>query len=59
MYNDKAMLTQRETLENWQGWKYDPIPRNYRKRHEHLHADYWINEKGRREINPCKAQLIL
>lgn len=24
MYNDKAMLTQRERLEDWQGWKYEP-----------------------------------
>ena len=24
MYNQKAMLTQRESLENWQGWEYKP-----------------------------------
>ena len=24
MYNDKAMLTQRESLENWQGWEFKP-----------------------------------
>lgn len=24
MYNPKAMLTQRESLENWQGWEYKP-----------------------------------
>ena len=36
MYNDKAMLTQRESLENWQGWEYKPIRRNGRKRAVHL-----------------------
>ena len=54
MYNDKAMLTQRESLENWQGWEYDPIPRNNRKRAEHLQADFWKNEKGRPVVNSCK-----
>lgn len=54
MYNDKAMLTQRESLENWQGWEYDPIPRNYRKRVEHLQSDFWKNEKGRPVVNSCK-----
>lgn len=24
MYNEKAILTQRGSLENWQGWKYEP-----------------------------------
>ena len=28
--------------------------RNGRKQAEHLQADYWINEKGRREVNTCK-----
>lgn len=36
MYNDKAMLTQRESLENWQGWDYKPIKRNGRKQEQHL-----------------------
>lgn len=54
MYNEKAMLTPRQRLEDWQGWQYEPIPRNYRKRKEHLHADYWENEKGRPSINVCK-----
>ena len=54
MYNPKAMLTQRESLENWQGWEYNPIPRNGRKQAEHLHAEYWTNEKGRPEVNTCK-----
>ena len=54
MYNPKAMLTQRERLEDWQGWEYNPIPRNNRKQVEHLHAEYWINEKGRRVVNTCK-----
>jgi len=57
MYNDKAMLTQRESLENWQGWDYKPIKRNGRKRDEHLRRaravqgiDYpdgeWRNKQG-------------
>jgi len=54
MYNAKAILTQRERLEDWQGWEYNPIPRNGRKRAEHLHAEYWTNEKGRPEVNTCK-----
>lgn len=36
MYNAKAMLTQRESLEHWQGWEYRPIKRNGRKREQHL-----------------------
>ena len=36
MYNPKAMLTQRESLENWQGWEYKPIRRNGRKRADHI-----------------------
>ena len=36
MYNSKAMLTQRASLENWQGWEYKPIKRNYQKQEWHL-----------------------
>ena len=36
MYNDKAMLTTRNSLEEWQGWVYTPIKRNHRKRAVHL-----------------------
>lgn len=65
MYNDKAMLTQRESLENWQGWEYKPIKRNGRKQAEHLERarlvqtlDYpngtWRNTEGR----PSKAKLV-
>lgn len=54
MYNDKAMLTQRESLENWQGWEFDPIPRNGRRRAEHLQANFWKNEKGRPVVNSCR-----
>ena len=57
MYNEKAMLTQRESLENWQGWEYKPIKRNGRKQSEHLRRaravqgiDYpdgeWRNKQG-------------
>lgn len=58
MYNSKAMLTQRETIENWQGWEFKPIKRNGRKRADHLKRarlvqtiDYpdgeWRNKNGR------------
>lgn len=36
MYNSKAALTPRESLEHWQGWEYKPIKRNGRKQAEHL-----------------------
>lgn len=36
MYNDKAMLTPRVRLEDWQGWKYEGQKRNYRKQDIHL-----------------------
>jgi hypothetical protein len=36
MYNAKAILTQRERLELWQGWEYKPIKRNGRKQADHL-----------------------
>lgn len=36
MYNEKAMLTQRTSIENWQGWEYKPIKRNGRKQALHL-----------------------
>lgn len=36
MYNEKAMLTQRSRLEDWQGWEYKPIKRNGRKQELHL-----------------------
>lgn len=65
MYNPKAMLTQRESLENWQGWEYKPIKRNGRKQAEHLERarlvqtlDYpngtWRNKDGR----PTKEYIV-
>ena len=65
MYNPKAMLTQRESLENWQGWEYKPIKRNGRKQAEHLERarlvqtlDYpngaWRNKEGR----PTKEHIV-
>lgn len=36
MYNDKAMLTQRDRLEDWQGWEFKPIKRNGQSRADHL-----------------------
>lgn len=61
MYNAKALLTQRDSLENWQGWKYKPIKRNGRNKMEHLQAEYWKDERGRPNINTCKQnrELVL
>ena len=58
MYNEKAMLTPRERLEDWIGWEYRPIKRNGRKQKVHLERaravqliDYpgyeWRNSNGR------------
>ncbi|MEG0153508.1 MAG: hypothetical protein RR744_10125, partial [Cellulosilyticaceae bacterium] len=44
MWNDKAMLTQRESLEHWQGWEYKPTKRNGRKRA--IHMKYMNNQRA-------------
>lgn len=65
MYNPKAMLTQRESLENWQGWEYKPIKRNGRKQAEHIKLmnfvrdeingnKDWRNKEGR----PTKEHIV-
>lgn len=36
MYNERAMMTQRATLESWQGWEYKPTKRNGRPQGVHL-----------------------
>jgi hypothetical protein len=54
MYNDKAMDTRKESLQNWQGWDFNPPNRNGRKRKEHLHAEFWTNDKGRPTTNVCR-----
>ena len=36
MYNERAMQTQRDSLERWIGWEYKPIKRNGRNREMHL-----------------------
>lgn len=53
MYNDKAMLTQRERLEDWQGWEYKPIKRNGQKQADHLEEarairDIRMRRKGKK-----------
>lgn len=50
MYNSKAMLTQRERLEDWQGWEYKPIKRNGRKQAEHIKLMNFVRD----EINGNK-----
>ena len=36
MYNEKAIITPRQRLEDWIGWEYHPIKRNGRKQNLHL-----------------------
>ena len=65
MYNSKAMLTQRESLENWQGWEYKPIKRNGRKRKDHLVVMNKMKEVKKilgesiNEGRPPKEQLVI
>jgi len=64
MYNSKAMLTQRTSLENWQGWEYKPIKRNGRKRADHIIVMNKMKEVKKllgEEINegrPSKEELV-
>ena len=44
MYNEKAMLTQRERLQDWIGWDYKPIKRNGRTRALHLERARAVQE---------------
>lgn len=45
MYNEKAMLTPRERLEDWIGWEYRPIKRNGRKRAEHIRIMNFVRDE--------------
>ncbi|MGL5254000.1 MAG: hypothetical protein ACRC9L_03165 [Brevinema sp.] len=66
MYNEKAIETPRERLQDWQGWKYEPkIKRNGRKRAVHLERaravqkidspnGEWRNKDGR----PSAEQIV-
>lgn len=63
MYNPKAIGTQRESLENWQGWEYKPIKRNGQKQADHLEEarairDIRMKRQGKdwREGNGRKSQ---
>ena len=69
MYNEKAMLTQRERLQDWIGWEYKPIKRNGRNRELHLkiaratrdilHPEGWQNRDGRPKGNSKQRECIL
>lgn len=52
--DEKAYRRRIEFISKKTGIPLEPNDRNGRKRAEHLQADYWINEKGRRIFNPCK-----
>jgi len=65
MYNDRAMLTQRERLEHWQGWEYKPIKRREKPLKQAVHLrlarnqlalmkEMGIASQGR----PSKEQLV-
>lgn len=69
MYNEKAMVTPRESLEHWQGWEYKPIKRNGRKQSVHLQRaravqmiDYpdgeWREGNGRKPGSGNKADVV-
>ena len=69
MYNEKAMLTQRESLENWQGWEFKPIKRNGRTQEQHIkimnairdieHPDgTWRNKEGRPKGSSQQKKLV-
>lgn len=45
MYNERAILAPRESLEHWQGWEYHPIKRNGRKRADHIKLMNYIREE--------------
>ena len=55
MYNDKAMLTQRESLENWQGWEYKPNKRNGLKQDQHLTIARTIKQ-AKKQMGIMKAE---
>lgn len=52
--DEKAYRRKIEFISKKTGITLTPNDRNHRNKKEHLHAEYWINEKGRREMNPCK-----
>lgn len=53
MYNPKAMLTQRDRLEDWQGWEYKPIKRNGRNQGQHLQL-----ARGIRQIKGSMGEIV-
>ena len=53
MYNEKAIITPRQRLEEWIGWEYKPPKRNGRTRYEHLRAETWKGKDGRPAVNVC------
>lgn len=52
--SEKAYRRKTEFISKKTGIPLIPNDRNYRKAQEHLHADYFKNEKGRPEVNTCK-----
>ena len=53
-YNDSYITYPIHTIVTRTGIKIEKNKRNGRKRTDHLQAKYWINDKGRREINSCR-----
>ena len=53
-YDDRYRTFPIRDIEKIAGISIPRNKRNGRRQGEHLQADYWKNEKGRREVNPCK-----
>lgn len=70
MYNERAMLTQRERLEHWQGWEYKPIKRREKPLKQAVHLrlarnqlalmkEMGIASQGRPQESGTKKQIVL
>lgn len=54
-YEDKGLVTYPiNSIEKRSGFVIQKNKRNYRKQKQHLQAEYWINGKGRPEVNTCR-----
>lgn len=53
-YSKEYYLIRIKEIEYWCGIKIERNKRNGRKRYNHLHDEYWINEDGKKIPNYCK-----
>jgi len=54
LYNDNYITFPIDTISQLTELRIDKNKRNGRKQSDHLQAEYWINEKGRPEVNTCR-----